>query len=100
MTIESATITPRDLEAELAALEYQGRRHVENLAGLHAIEAHHTSEIARLDTRLVALADYQAHLPVSASAAVVHEAKKAIIDTELERGLALRGACKIAARTH
>jgi hypothetical protein len=71
----------------LAELEYTGRRHVENLAGLRATDAHQTSEIARLDAELVALADYQAQLPASADAATVHSAKKAIIDTELARGL-------------
>jgi hypothetical protein len=68
-------------------LEYRGRRHTENLAGLRAMEAHQTSEIARLDAKLVALGEYQAQLPDSADAATVHEAKKAIIDTELARGL-------------
>jgi hypothetical protein len=71
----------------LAELEYTGRRHAENLAGLERMEAHQTSEIARLDAKLAALAEYQAQLPASADAATVHEAKKAIIDTELARGL-------------
>ena len=76
-----------DASALLVELEYRGRRHAENLAGLRAMEAHQTSEIARLDAKLVALADYQAQLPASADAASVHEAKKAIIDTELARDL-------------
>jgi hypothetical protein len=81
------TTAPPDLDAEIAELEYRGRRHLENLAGLRAMEAHQASEIARLDAKLLALADYQAQLPTSADAVSVHEAKKAIIDTELERDL-------------
>jgi uncharacterized coiled-coil protein SlyX len=87
MTNVSQTDAPQDLDAEIAELEYRGRRHAENLAGLRAMEAHQTSEIARLDAELVALADNQAQLPASADAASVHEAKKAIIDTELARDL-------------
>jgi hypothetical protein len=87
MTNASQTDAPQDLDAEIAELEYRGRRHVENLAGLRAMDAHQTSEIARLDAKLVALADYTAQLPASADAATVHQAKKATIDAELERGL-------------
>ena len=78
---------PQDLDTEIAELEYRGRRHAENLAGLRAMDAHQTSEIARLDAKLVALADYTAELPANADAATVHQARKATIDAELERGL-------------
>lgn len=87
MTTTSQSDASRDLDAEIADLEYRGRRHVENLAGLRAMDAHQASEIARLDAELVALADYKSQLPARADAASVHEAKKAIIDTELARDL-------------
>jgi hypothetical protein len=80
MTTDSQTPT-------IAELEYTGRRHAENLTGLRAMDAHQAAELARLDAELERLAEYQARLPGSADAAIVHQAKKAIIDTELARGL-------------
>jgi hypothetical protein len=79
----------------LAELEYRGRRHVENLAGLRAMDAHQASEIARLDAKLVAQTDYQDHLPPDADAGTVYSVKKAIIDTELERGLLLEERARL-----
>ena len=76
---------PQDLDTEIAELEYRGRRHAENLAGLRAMDAHQTSEIARLDAKLVALADYTRSCPPTRRRPV--QARKATIDAELERGL-------------
>ena len=86
------TNASQDLDAEIAELEYVGRRHV----GVSSRPPRHGGpsnvQIARLDTKLVALADYTAQLPASADAATLHQVRKATIDVELESGLVVEEA--------
>lgn len=78
---------PSDAERKVLDLEDIGRRHQENLDGLRKQEAYLTSEIERHDAALVTANAYLASLRATAGAGATHEAKQAVINVELNRGL-------------
>lgn len=80
---------PTDAQRKLADLEHLGVRHVENLDGLHAQDAHRAAEIERLDGELVKASTAVANLPKDATAHQVHSVKSTLIGLELERDLRL-----------
>lgn len=80
-----ATTSP--LAARLAALEYTGRRHAENLDGLRRTAAHYQSEIPRFDAEIAKLTESLAHVPPSTDSGVdgTYQIKYRIIVLERDR---------------
>jgi chromosome segregation ATPase len=80
-----ATTSPH--AARLAALEYAGRRHAENLDGLRRTAAHYQSEIPRFDAEIAKLAESLAHVPPSTDDGVDgrYQIKRRIVELERDR---------------